>query len=141
MSFLNILRPDMKTEKEVTEKQPEEMIRTQSPTSMDEQMKNFSEKYSTKDVPAMNELTGSEIFTNTNTTVKICVPRNYEDVQMLGQAIKEKKVVILNLEKLESSLAKRILEFVYGACFMEDIAIERIDDQKIFLIDSTHKIG
>lgn len=80
----------------------------------------------------------SDIFVNKSVNVKICKPKSYESVESIGQAIKDKKVVILHMDKLDPNVATRILEFVYGMCFYAGIEPENVDS-KIIMIDPQHK--
>lgn len=80
----------------------------------------------------------SEIFVNKSVNVKICKPKSYESVESIGEAIKDQKVVILHMDKLDPNVATRILEFVYGMCFYAGIEPENVDS-KIIMIDPKHK--
>lgn len=70
---------------------------------------------------------------------KIFKPNSYENVKEIGDAIKEKKSVIVNLTKVESGVAQRILDFISGVCHGRDCVIDKIES-KIFLIDPLNKI-
>lgn len=138
MGFLNILKPG----NDSVQKEQEETNLDQSIPSLDEKINSFKEKNQINQDGFSRSITDdSDVFTNSSTRVKISKPKSYENVKVIAEAIKDKKVVILDLEKLDNALAKRILDFVYGVCYMDDIAIEKVNEQKIFLIDPSHKIN
>lgn len=80
----------------------------------------------------------NEVFTNNSARVRICKPKTYEHVEVIGQEIKSGKVVILDMNRLDENLAMKILQFVYGICFAYDISPENVDS-KIIAIDPQHK--
>lgn len=80
----------------------------------------------------------SDVFTNRSNQVKIVKPKTFDNAEIIGEAIKDGKVIILDLNKLETPLATRILDFITGVCFAYNIEPEKVD-AKIFMIDPQHK--
>lgn len=50
----------------------------------------------------------------------------YKDAQQIGIYLKEGKAVLLNLEKADSEVAKRIIDFLSGFVFCCDGKLERM---------------
>lgn len=142
MGLLDVLKPSnaFKDEEEtreetVEEVQPEEKVRS-FPSFRNKKTFEDESEYESDRMGVMNY--DPDIFVNKSQQVKICKPKSYESVESIGQAIKEKKVVILHMDKLDPNVATRILEFVYGMCFYAGIEPENVDS-KIIMIDPQHK--
>lgn len=67
----------------------------------------------------------------------IIEPENFEEVQTIVEHLKNRRVVILNLEETEKSTARRIADFVGGAVFALDGTMQRISGS-IFLFTPAH---
>lgn len=63
----------------------------------------------------------------------ITQPTCYEDVQEIGEYLKAKKSVIINLENVGKEDARRILDFLSGATFMIEGTIQKVSNL-IYLI-------
>ncbi|MEG2645970.1 MAG: cell division protein SepF [Clostridia bacterium] len=63
----------------------------------------------------------------------ITQPTCYEDVQEIGEYLKSKKSVIINLENVGKEDARRILDFLSGATFMIEGTIQKVSNL-IYLI-------
>lgn len=58
----------------------------------------------------------------------ITQPTCYEDVQEIGEYLKLRKSVIINLEDVEKGDARRILDFLVGATFMIEGTIQKVSN-------------
>lgn len=58
----------------------------------------------------------------------ITEPSCYESVQEIGEYLKLKKAVIINLENVSKEEARRILDFLSGATFMIDGTIQKVSN-------------
>jgi cell division inhibitor SepF len=99
-------------------------------------MNNAAETMNT--TKAKGSLYESDVFTNKSQQVKIVKPKTFENAEVIGEAIRDGKVIILDLNKLDAPLATRILDFISGVCFAYNIMPEKVDS-KIFMIDPDHK--
>lgn len=63
----------------------------------------------------------------------ITQPTCYDEVECIGEYLKNKKSVIINLENVSKEDARRILDFLSGATFMVDGTIQRVSNL-IYLI-------
>jgi len=61
------------------------------------------------------------------------VPRSYNDGRLIGEALREKRVVVIDLRSLDEAAARRLIDFAAGAVFVLHARIERIVDE-VFLI-------
>lgn len=53
-------------------------------------------------------------------------PAAFEDCSKIADNLKNKKPVIINLEKLETEIAKRIFDFVSGATYALDGSVQKV---------------
>lgn len=79
----------------------------------------------TKVIPMSNAMSSSRMV--------ITQPTCYEDVQEVGDYLKAKKSVIINLENTGKDDARRIIDFLSGATFMIEGTIQKVSNL-IYLI-------
>jgi len=60
-------------------------------------------------------------------------PENFEDAQNIGDHLKNKKPIVVNLEGLEKESALRVVDFLSGAVYALDGSIQRVSSN-IFII-------
>ena len=53
-------------------------------------------------------------------------PATFEDCSKIADNLKNRKPVIINLEKLETETAKRIFDFVSGATYALDGSVQKV---------------
>ncbi len=53
-------------------------------------------------------------------------PSNFEECPKIVDNLKNKKPVIINLEKVETDVAKRIFDFVSGATYAADGSVQKV---------------
>ena len=67
---------------------------------------------------------------NINTTAQLKVvvvqPVTYDDAPEIADHLKQKKPVVINLEKLEKSVANRIFEFLGGVVYALDGSMKKV---------------
>ncbi len=74
---------------------------------------------------------GSEVPAHSK--VHIIEPQSFGDAQTMGNKFKDDIPVIINLQRVEQELAKRIIDFASGLAFGLDGGIQRVAD-RVFLI-------
>lgn len=79
----------------------------------------------TKVIPMNSSVSSSKMV--------ITQPTCYDEVEGMGEYLKGKKSVIINLENVSKEDARRILDFLSGAAFMVDGTIQRVSNL-IYLI-------
>ena len=74
-------------------------------------------------------------MTGTVSTSKVVItqPEAYEDVEEIGEYLKQRKSVIVNLESINKDDGKRILDFLSGASFALEGSIQKVSNL-IYLI-------
>lgn len=58
--------------------------------------------------------------------VNIVTPQRYEDASKIADLLRDMKIVLLNLTKMEQSAIRRILDFLSGAVYAEDADIMKV---------------
>ncbi len=90
----------------------------------------------TEYVPASNtSKKGKIVNIHTTTQLKVVVhnPDSFENAREIADHLKAKKPVVINLENVETAIAKRIIDFLSGSVYALDGNIQKIAD-RIFLI-------
>lgn len=74
-------------------------------------------------------------MTGTATTSKMVItqPACFDDVQEIGEYLKQKRTVIVNLESVNKEDHRRIVDFVSGATFVTEGSIQKVSSL-IYLI-------
>ncbi len=73
------------------------------------------------------------IHATTQLKVVVMQPENFEDAKGIADHLKTKKPVIINLESLDSDVARRVVDFLSGAVYGLDGNIQKVASG-IFLI-------
>ncbi len=73
------------------------------------------------------------IHATTQLKVVVMQPENFEDAKGIADHLKTKKPVIINLENLDSDVARRVVDFLSGAVYGLDGNIQKVA-AGIFLI-------
>lgn len=79
-----------------------------------------SKNVQTKVIPMNTAISSSKMV--------ISQPTCYEDVESIGEYLKNKKSVIINLENVGKEDARRILDFLSGATFMIEGTIQKVSN-------------
>lgn len=66
------------------------------------------------------------IHSSSNAKVVIMEPEELEEIMSLCDSLKNRKIVIINLEKLDSKLAQRFVDFAGGAAYALDGDIQKV---------------
>lgn len=73
------------------------------------------------------------INTSVNMQVVVATPESLEEAGEVCEDLKDKKTVVVNLEKVEHETAQRISDFLCGACYALDGSIQLVSNE-IFII-------
>ncbi|PKM50267.1 MAG: cell division protein SepF [Firmicutes bacterium HGW-Firmicutes-7] len=65
--------------------------------------------------------------------VVVIQPLQFDEAQVICDHIKSKRPVVLNLEKMDKSVAQRIMDFISGSCYTLNGNLQRITNN-IFII-------
>ncbi len=111
---------------EQVEEEPRSSFRSKRSYSEPEQENQYSsKKYDSKVLSMSTAISSSKMV--------ITQPTCYEDVQEIGEYLKTKKSVIINLESVNKEDARRILDFLSGSAFMIDGTFQKVSNL-IYLI-------
>ncbi|MCT4592899.1 MAG: cell division protein SepF [Anaeromicrobium sp.] len=81
------------------------------------------------------------IHTNSQMKVMVCEPVEFEECPKIVDNLKNRKPVIINLEKLDNDLAKKIFDFLNGAVYAVDGNIQKISKGIFILAPNNVDIG
>jgi len=131
--FMNMLNIGSNDEENVDDYEDDQEV--QETTSTYKSRRNFSEIEQESPYSARN-IQSKVIPMNTavsSSKMVITQPNCYEDVQEIGDYLKNKKSVIVNLESVSKEDARRILDFMSGATFVVEGTIQKVSNL-IYLI-------
>jgi cell division inhibitor SepF len=126
--FMNMLNIGSGESEENEDIEEEQEVEETTPTY--KSRRNFSEiengsPYSAKNIQSkvipMNTAVSSS-------KMVITQPNCYEDVQEIGEYLKSRKAVIVNLESVSKEDARRILDFMSGATFIVEGTIQKVSN-------------
>jgi len=131
--FMNMLSIGSNDEDNVDDYDDDQEV--QETTSTYKSRRNFTEIEQESPYSARN-IQSKVIPMNTavsSSKMVITQPNCYEDVQEIGDYLKNKKSVIVNLESVSKEDARRILDFMSGATFVVEGTIQKVSNL-IYLI-------
>lgn len=73
------------------------------------------------------------IHTTTQLKVVVIQPLTYSDSQDIADHLKSKKPVVVNLEKVEKDVARRIVDFLSGAVYALDGSMQKVSNGILLL--------
>lgn len=73
------------------------------------------------------------IHSNINAKIAILEPCEYEEITILCDCLKNRKIVIANLHKLDTNLAQRFVDFAGGAAYALDGSIQQVSPGLILI--------
>lgn len=69
-----------------------------------------------------------KVHSNSDMKVSICEPEKYEDCTKAVDEIKNRKIVVLNIEGMELEDQKQVFEFIKGAVYALEASIQKISN-------------
>lgn len=89
-----------------------------------------AEKYESNKPERMETFTRKnnviKVHSNTDMKVFICEPTKYEDCTKAVDEIKNRKVVVFNMEGMELEDQKQVFEFIKGAVYALEASIQKV---------------
>ncbi|WP_010252745.1 cell division protein SepF [Acetivibrio cellulolyticus] len=112
-----------------TEEDEEELIEKEEELKEETEKPQFIQTINKRPSP------GKVVNIHSSTQFKVVVvqPENFNDAQDICDHLKNKKPIVINLEGLEKDLAQRIIDFLSGAVYSLDGAIQKVSNE-IFII-------
>jgi len=77
------------------------------------------------------------IHTTTQLKVVVLQPTTYNDATEIAGHLKEKKPVVVNLEKLDKDTARKIVDFLSGAVYALDGSMQKVSNGILLLVPYT----
>ena len=91
---------------------------------------NTSESYDYADSYAQQEPQGiggvQPIQSMADMEIIISAPTEYKDAVKVADDVRDMKFVVLNLSKMETQAASRLLDFISGVAYSEDSRVQRV---------------
>ena len=73
--------------------------------------------------------------------VVVAEPRTFEDVQGLADNLKNRRPVVVNLEKADAELAKRVVDFISGAIYALNGSLQKVGSGIFLIVPSNMDIS
>ncbi|SDZ16661.1 cell division inhibitor SepF [Proteiniborus ethanoligenes] len=80
------------------------------------------------------------IHTNTNVKLVVYEPLKYEEAPKIVEDLKVRKLIVVNLEKMETEEKKQIFDFLNGAIYALDGNIQKVSKDIFILAPSNVEI-
>ena len=125
----NVIK-DMMKKLKLIEEDEEEIIQEDELLAV-KKPKALKEPEESPSIPKRGKIVN--IHTTTQLKVVVVQPESFEDSKEIADHLKTKKPIVVNLEKIDSDVAKRIINFLSGAVYALDGNIQKISSG-IFLI-------
>jgi len=73
--------------------------------------------------------------------VVVSEPKVFEDVQILAESLKNRHPVIVNLERADQELAKRVIDFISGATYALNGSLQKVGSGIFLVVPSNMDIS
>ena len=90
--------------------------------------------------PIISKQKGNKVVNiHTASTAKVMVtkPVNYDDAREIADAIKARKIVLVNATTLETKVAQRLVDFISGSCYVLGATLQEIE-QRVYLLSPSN---
>ncbi|HHW44799.1 DUF552 domain-containing protein [Desulfofundulus thermobenzoicus] len=86
---------------------------------------------------------GQVVSLHTQRQVRVIVaePKTFDEVQSIAEHLKNRRPVIVNLERADGGLARRVLDFVLGATYALDGNIKKVGNGIFLSVPSNMEIS
>ncbi|MDQ0286943.1 cell division inhibitor SepF [Desulfofundulus luciae] len=81
------------------------------------------------------------LHTQRQVRVIVAEPRAFEDVQSIAEHLKNRRPVVVNLERAESELARRVVDFVSGATYALNGSMQKVGNGIFLFVPSNMDIA
>lgn len=73
--------------------------------------------------------------------INVFAPQSFEDVRAIADDIRGQKAAIVNYDKVDDVMQRRICDFMNGACYVLDGEVRRISSNMVLYVPSGVSIG
>ncbi|MGL5085726.1 MAG: cell division protein SepF [Clostridium sp.] len=93
-------------------------------------------------IPTQSNKGGKVVNIHSAATAKVMVtkPANYDDAREIAEAIKSRKIVLVNATGLETKIAQRLVDFISGSCFVLGAQLQEIESRVYLLSPSNVEV-
>ena len=107
-----------------------------------EDLDNFEEEEEEKEEieQVTSKQRGSKVVNiHNSSSAKIMVirPTTYDEAREIADAIKNRKIVLLNTNDMETKVAQRLIDFVSGACWVLGAQLQDVE-QRVYLLSPSN---
>lgn len=90
-------------------------------------------------MPTQSNKSGKVVNIHSAATAKVMVtkPANYDDAREIAEAIKSRKIVLVNATGLETKVAQRLVDFISGSCYVLGAQLQEIE-QRVYLLSPSN---
>lgn len=81
------------------------------------------------------------IHSSLNAKIVILEPSEYEEITTLCDSLKNRKIIIANLQKLEAKLAQRFVDFAGGAAYALDGDIQQVSPGLLLITPNSVEVS
>lgn len=90
-------------------------------------------------IPAQSTKGNKVVNIHSAATAKVMItkPTNYDDAREIAEAIKSRKIVLVNTTGLETKITQRLVDFISGACYVLGAQLQEIE-QRVYLLSPSN---
>lgn len=77
------------------------------------------------------------IHNTSSPKIMVIKPNSYEDAKEIAEAIKNRKIVVVNTLSMETKVAQRLVDFISGACCVLGAQLQDIE-QRVYLLSPSN---
>jgi len=93
--------------------------------------------------PILSKQKGNKVVNiHSASTAKVMVtkPNDYDDAREIADAIKARKIVLVNATTLETKVAQRLVDFISGSCYVLGATLQEIENRVYLLSPSNVEV-
>lgn len=106
-----------------------------------EELENSVEEEEIEDIePIISKQRGNKVVNiHSSSSAKIMVikPNSYEEAREIADAIKNRKIVVVNTTSMETKVAQRLVDFIGGACCVLGAQLQEVE-QRVYLLSPSN---
>ena len=73
--------------------------------------------------------------------IMIFAPAVFDEVNVIADALKQKKAVVVNYEKADSAQQRRLCDFINGVCYVLNGEAKRISETMVLYVPENVEVG
>lgn len=77
------------------------------------------------------------IHSASSAKVVVIKPANYDEAREISDAIKSRKIVLVNTTGLETKITQRLVDFISGSCYVLGAQLQEIE-QRVYLLSPSN---